>query len=273
MTKINYFTTFMHKKVKTAYRGKTRSVLVYLGIHCFLRSIYAKLVSKITRDIQEHRIANCAVKYYSGDYASWERQRTFEGELPVMERFVDDISDGDVIWDVGANMGTYTCLGESAAENVLAIAFEPVPSNIKRLKKNIAINNSNTVIRNEALDESDGKMGIAAGDGGDGQYSLTSDSDEMQVATVDADSLVESGEVPVPDIIKIDVEGAELRVLRGMEAIINRVDKIYMEVHSSQVADYGGCTDEIETRLTDAGLQHERIHQRGDQYFLRAVRK
>ncbi|SFC75478.1 methyltransferase, FkbM family [Halobiforma haloterrestris] len=170
-------------------------------------------------------------------------------------------------------MGTYTCLAGRAADDVSVVAFEPAPENRERLHCNVALNGVEATVRQEALNETTGQMGLSSRSAGDGQYALTDDQEGMQVSTVEADSLVDQNIISQPSIVKMDVEGAELRVLRRMETILEGVEALYLEVHPSRIEEYGGSTDELEARITDAGHQYKRVHERGNQYFLKAIRR
>lgn len=263
---------WIHTKVKSLYTGPLRRVAVDTGIHSFVKSIYGCTIVKLTGDTKEHEIAGVSVEYRIDDYSAWERQRSFEGELSVMEHFSEDITNGDVVWDIGANMGTYACLAGRSAKEVSVIAFEPVPENIERLRNNLDLNGVDRIIREEALDKSRGEMGMSSEHGGNGQYALTTDNEALQVSTTDADRLVAQNIVPQPSIVKIDVEGAELRVLKGMQNVLGDVKILYLEIHPSNLEEYGGCSNEIEALIASSGFEYEKLHERGDQYFLRAER-
>lgn len=262
----------IHGKVKSLYRESVRSIAVKTGLHRLVRSLYGGAIVQLTDEVQTHEIAGITVEYKTTSYSDWERQRSFKGELLVMEQFINDLAEEAIVWDIGANMGTYTCLAGQTAENVSVVAFEPAPKNRERLYSNIELNGITATVQKEALDETTRQMGLSSKSDSDGQYSLTEDQSELQVSTTDADSLVDQGCVPQPDIVKIDVEGAELRVLRGMKNVLKEVECLYLEVHPSRIAEYGGSTNEVESCITAAGLDYEKIHERGDQYFLRAVR-
>ncbi|WP_117594481.1 FkbM family methyltransferase [Haloprofundus halophilus] len=263
----------VHKKVKSLYRGPVRSAAIKTGLHDFARHAYGEVITLFVSDIQTHKIAGITAKYKISNYSDWERQRSFTGEIPVMKQFVKEITAGDTVWDVGANMGSYTCLAGRAQDDVSVVAFEPAPKNRVRLRNNIELNNITATIRQEALDETIGQMGLFSENDSDGQYSLTESQEGLQVPTTDADNLVNRGIVPQPDHVKIDVEGAELRVLRGMETTLKEVKCLYLEVHPSKVSEYGGSVDEIKTHIAAAGLEYEKIHERGEEFFLRAVRR
>jgi arsenate reductase-like glutaredoxin family protein len=76
--------------------------------------------------------------------------------------------------------------------------------------------------------------------------------------------------------MKIDVEGAELKVLSGLEGILqnNReLRTIYCEVHPDLIKNYGRTAEEIKKLLEESGFEVKKIHNREGQYYLKATKK
>ena len=262
----------IHRTINSLYQGPVRTVAVRTGIHSILRDLYGRSIVALFDDVQVRKVGNTTVVYDTTDYSAWNRQRDFQGEIPVMTRFAEDVADASVVWDVGANMGTYACLAGKAAEDVTVVTFEPAPENVARLKRNLDLNNIKSIIQEKALDETNGEMWLSSDQNGDGQYSLTDNNRGSRVTTAEADRLVEQNIVPHPSVVKIDVEGSELRVLEGMRTILQDINYLYLEIHPSKITDYGGNVHEIEEILSDSGLKHKKIYERGSEYFLRAQR-
>lgn len=128
---------------------------------------------------------------------------------------------GDLFVDVGANVGTYTVLASGAA-GARAVAFEPIPLTFSRLKRNLAVNELNALV--DARREG---VGAAAG-----RLLFSTDRDTNNHAITPGEPGSESAlEVPVttlddaltglaPTLLKIDVEGMEVDVLRGATAVL-----------------------------------------------------
>jgi FkbM family methyltransferase len=149
-----------------------------------------------------------------------------EPELAALHRF---LSAGDVLVDVGANIGLFTLLGAHlVGPGGRVLAVEPGRVSIGRLEANLALNTLPQVsLVRAALADAPGEMAlyhVALGD--DPQaYSLLSDGSDMaremvQVTTLDR--LAEAEGLTRLDCIKIDVEGAEPMVLAGGEATLAR---------------------------------------------------
>lgn len=130
-------------------------------------------------------------------------------ELVVTDFLTRRLQPGTVFLDVGANIGFYSMLALAANANVFA--FEPVPS----IYDFLAWNAPGAVRYKIALSDETGTakfadFGVLSGEG-----SLVSSSSHMIIVqTQTLDQWFAQHRI-VPDVIKIDVEGAEMRVLRG----------------------------------------------------------
>jgi len=146
------------------------------------------------------------------------------------------ITVGSVVYDIGAHVGFYTLLASAlVGPRGKVIAFEPLPRNIRYLKEHLRLNRCDNVLVVEVAvgDES----GIASFEEGPNSYtSHLSPKGCFKVKTVRLDDLVLSGEIPLPDYMKIDVEGAEFLVLSGAKSILsNYHPTIFLATHGSVV--------------------------------------
>jgi FkbM family methyltransferase len=133
------------------------------------------------------------------------------------------------IWDVGANVGSISLPLAAWNSAVSIYAFEPSPPVFTRLLGNLKRNPallSRIHPRQEALSDISGSVpffvsneAFNSGVGGLGP-SLNRAATPVEVITRRGDDLIQSGAVPAPSLIKIDVEGFELEVLRGLERFL-----------------------------------------------------
>jgi FkbM family methyltransferase len=130
------------------------------------------------------------------------------------------VRPGCVIFDVGANFGHYSItLGGKLLNNGAIHAFEPFPPNVERLKINIALNQlENTVrVHKVALSDGDGSGFMTVRDDNSGSATLAAtgkvSGHEVRMTTLD--SFCSNFGLERLDLIKIDVEGHEERLLRG----------------------------------------------------------
>lgn len=125
------------------------------------------------------------------------------------------VSKGSVVYDIGANVGFYTLLASVlVGEQGQVVAFEPAPRNLLYLRFHLQMNRvTNVTVVEAAVADSSGVRLFDAGP--DPSMGFISDRGNLSVKVVTIDELVHSGEAPAPTHLKIDVEGAELSVLRG----------------------------------------------------------
>ena len=142
------------------------------------------------------------------------------------------LSKDSVCFDIGANVGLYTLLFSRFARQVYA--FEPLPRNIYFLYKTLAINNiDNAVIvtaavaehlqQNRFLVSENCALGMLSNKGG------------QPVLSVSVDEFCRFHGV-IPDVVKIDVEGGELDVLKGARGVLSaNKPVIFLSVHSGEL--------------------------------------
>jgi FkbM family methyltransferase len=176
-------------------------------------------------------------------FASMIRRRRFatnELEYALLDGLV---SPGDWVLDIGANIGAYTLrLSELAGADGRVIAFEPVPDTFELLAANTALLQSkNVTLINAAASDKAGVVGMTIPkfeSGLDNFYMahLSEQTLGLRVLCVTVDSLA----LPHPiRLAKIDAEGHELSVLKGMSGILRR-DKphLIVEDNSEDVLPY-----------------------------------
>jgi FkbM family methyltransferase len=176
----------------------------------------------------------------------------------VTEIFEKTIRKGDVVLDIGANIGYYTLI---AARKIGAegrvYAFEPEPANFELLKKNVKLNNyRNVVLENKAVSNKNGTSKLYIHPTSTGGHSLTQKSDvQIQVETVTVDSYFEKMERI--DLVKMDIEGAETLVIQGMSDVLrkNKQLKIIMEFDLKTVRHAGFTLRQLTEPLFNHGFR------------------
>ena len=139
---------------------------------------------------------------------------------PVETKIVkENIKKNDVVVDVGANIGYYTLL--MAKNNAVVHSFEPESKNFNLLQKNVSVNNfsSNVTLYNKAVSNFNGSSKLVLSEFSPGQHKLLNSrfgtkSIDIEVTMIDLDKI---------DFAKIDVEGAEFNVLKGMKILPNKI--------------------------------------------------
>ena len=150
---------------------------------------------------------------------------------------------GKIIYDVGGFLGLMTLFFASRAKHV--VTYEPLPESRRRIATNLELNGLNNVtLRDVALSSEPGDLTFTfddlmpGGASGDPEISRELASSALHpklmtvpVTTVDLE--IASGQ-PVPDLIKIDAEGMEYKVLCGMFGLL-AISKpwLYLELHGT----------------------------------------
>lgn len=149
-------------------------------------------------------------------------------ESSVQEALVRQLGPGDVVYDIGANLGFFSLVAARLVGPAGRVfAFEPAPDNAEAIRRNAELNLlTNIVVIPRAVFSRSGSARLQVVD--DQSWSRLEEFGEhpdtervLEVETVTIDELVGSGELPPPALVKIDVEGAELAVLEGMRATID----------------------------------------------------
>jgi FkbM family methyltransferase len=157
-------------------------------------------------------------------------------EMPMQRCFTEVVHTGDVVLDIGANAGFYTLLAARfTAPNGHVFAFEPLPANLEVLRRHMTLNQVTHVqIMPIALADQNGETFFRTAMNNSMGH-LTSDGD-LRVTVRSLDALLAEGTIPLPNVLKVDVEGAELRVLQGAKQLLSQAHPtIILATHGSQV--------------------------------------
>ena len=166
----------------------------------------------------------------SANYSCW--RGTYE--LVKQRLFVAELHRGTVVFDIGAHVGFYTLLAASiVGTSGKVVAFEPLEFNVAKLRRNIALNHMSADVIECAVADRDGearfKRGVDSYTGGLHEVGVS-------VAVVTLDALRAAGTLPDPDVMKIDVEGAEALVLKGASnTIATSRPTIFLATHGFTV--------------------------------------
>lgn len=158
----------------------------------------------------------------------------------IYEKFETDlvkqeIKKGDVVIDIGANIGYYTLIFAKLVGNTGKVfAFEPDPTNFQLLKKNIEANGyTNVILEQKALSNKEGKVTLALSKQNTAGHHIISEQQDsknsIQVDAIIADNYFKNFEHKI-NFIKMDVEGAESIVLGGMTNMLRNNTELKMMV-------------------------------------------
>lgn len=198
------------------------------------------------------------------------RAETFSTKEPETLGWINAMSNGAVLWDIGANVGLYTIYA-AKARNCEVYAFEPSVFNLEVLARNIFINgctkagdtkkgrvvivpialSNRTALNNMKLSSTEWGGALSTfGEnyGWDGQPIFKTF--EFGTIGIRMDDLNHSMAIPTPDFIKIDVDGIEHLILSGGEEVLSAVKGVLIEVNDAFEEQATQCA----TLLSKAGL-------------------
>jgi FkbM family methyltransferase len=172
-------------------------------------------------------------------------------ESSVQEAMLRHLGKGGVFYDIGANLGFFSLLGAHLAghDEGHVYAFEPTPDNVAAIRRNASLNGvPNITVIEKAVSRETGRAQLQVVD--DQSWSKLADYGEhplteqvLEVETVAIDDLVEAGTVRPPTVVKIDVEGAELAVLEGMErTVASYSPALIVELHDTHAEFVAWCS-------------------------------
>lgn len=179
-------------------------------------------------------------------------------ELQKVRLILRRLQAGMTFVDVGANKGDFTLIAARiVGPKGAVISIEPEPGNFEWLARSIDLNGyCNVRAERVALSDTEGTARLWLGEKS-GWHTLfqrkDGEGDSVEVATRTLDSLVAQMNVPRVDMLKIDVEGWELPVLRGAMRTLRRNPKIVLllDIHPQLGANVG----EITCLLREIGLR------------------
>jgi len=184
--------------------------------------------SKIFVHKNDPGISRALIKFNKAK-SKWPREPEF------MEISSQEINSGDVVLDIGANIGFMTTFFSKLNGQSQIYALEPDPSNFKLLKENIAKLDIDSSVHaeNVAVWKSDGVVDLNISKSSNLHSIHNSDSgDKISIPAVTVSSFLTNKKNP--NFIKMDVEGAEVEIFEGMKNFVLNTDhtiKILVEVH------------------------------------------
>lgn len=204
-------------------------VLIINGFAMLLgKRFYAIFLDQITR--KYHRFGKL-IQIVIGDQnvyfacpnrlTRW-RLNTFYTKEPATLKWIEGFSAGEVMWDIGANIGIYSIYAALTRE-ITVFAFEPAPANYALLCENVELNKLNkqvTVFPIALNDKCEiGTLNMTTLDAGSSFSSFTATPSKkpstISLLGYSIDEFIDTFQPPFPQHIKIDVDGIEDKILLG----------------------------------------------------------
>lgn len=186
----------------------------------------------------------------------------FETEL-----LKNQIGSGNTVLDIGANIGYYTLIfAKSVGSEGRVFAFEPDPTNFNLLKQNIALNGyQNVTLEQKAVYSANRTMELFLNEDNQSDHRIYQTKIHQPCVVVDAvslDNYFRNGQTVI-DLIKMDIQGAEMAALQGMARLLknNRDIRLVMEFLPTALSRFGTDPKELLTFLSGMGFNFFNINE------------
>jgi len=203
-------------------------------------------------------------RFWIRNHSDWYRIGSKDTEGNFAQDLIRTLSSSrGAFLDIGAAQGFYSIFAAKAGSRVYAV--DPDPVSLDSIGRNIGLNEDvrgRITVLPVALGNEDGDVVLFSDK--DGKYApslkktVAGLEDKEVVKQSKLDTLVAKGILPIPDVVKIDVEGAEGMVLDGMQATLtseSRPQHIFLEIHKSYLQLFGTDAESIFRKLKGYGYE------------------
>lgn len=199
------------------------------------------------------------IKFYCiGDLSLW-RVRTLMTKEPETIEWMDTFNEGDVFWDIGANIGLYSIYA-AMKKKCRVLAFEPGAANHLLLNRNIEINRQSRnvsafcVALSNRTEIASLNMETTQFGGSMSNFGCTRSVKPFEQGMIGyaVDDFIKTFDPPFPNHIKIDVDGIESKILEGAEKTLSdsRLTSLQVEFDLAKI----GYTIRMSSQIAATGL-------------------
>ena len=185
----------------------------------------------------------------------------------------NQVKEGDIVLDVGAHIGYYTLmLAKSVGTKGKVFSFEPEPHNVEVLKKNISINNYlNITLESKGVSNTSKNCKLYSGLSSSGASRIFKperilsnyNKEPINIQTLVLDEYFSKLDLlDKIDFVKMDIEGAEILALEGMQKILKKSKnlKLFIEFNKEALEDSGSNPKDLLDMLENNGFMIYYVH-------------
>lgn len=248
---------------RAIYRGPVRTLMHKTGAHRYARRVYYPLIQAIEERtaVSERTVTLKTERGEATLQITTNREvDEFAGsetppEADVIDDLLGELRANDVFYDVGSHVGVFSTFAGNAVDSVEIVALEPHPQTVTRLRENLALNDINGTVIEAGVSDQDGKHGFDLRRDSVAGMGVLEDDGGATIMTRSLDSLIAAGDAAPPTVIKSDIAGEEINMIRGGEtAFADHIRLAYIEVHPSNIKDRGATDADLLDQLRDWGF-------------------
>lgn len=268
--------------ISSSFVDEISKQLINMG---FVENLHFKSWDRIKSELFINETDNTDVNYIAEITRFWDLGCKFEINSKIEEHRVVHLSDeeefialmlqeiqeDDIFYDIGSCVGLIAI--HAAVLSNLVVAFEPDPAYNRILNKNIKLNNleRKIIMVDWAVSNELGEISLyTEGINSNKSPSITNvgDRNGIVIKTNSIDNAIQSNELPVPTLMKIDIEGAELLALQGMAQLLHSSAAprcIFIEIHPAFLVELNSTTVDCFEFLESFGYRKKYINVRNEQ--------
>lgn len=253
----------MKKLIKASLKNLIQSSVNLMGKTATGRFIYSQIINNAMSHTQKINHQGTDLIFSIPNALSKFRAETFSTKEPETLEWIDGMSKGSVVWDIGANVGIYSCYA-AKRRGCKVFAFEPSVFNLELLARNVFLNGLVKQVTIVPLPLSDSLSisrfnmmetewgGALSSFGQEYGYDGKAFCNQFEFSTIglsmnEANTLLK---IPIPDYIKMDVDGIEHLILKGGGRVLQKVRGILVEIND----EFQQQAENADRYLSGAGL-------------------
>ncbi|MDP1773830.1 MAG: FkbM family methyltransferase [Methylobacter sp.] len=233
----------LRRLIRRLYRATMAFVLDVIMMSRLGRFLFEEFLSVLMQRTRKVTHEGVELVFAVPNECSWARADTFSIKEPETLEWVDGMEQGSVVWDIGANVGLYSCYA-AKRRGCKVYAFEPSVFNLELLARNILLNDLTEKVVIVPLPLSDHlsistlNMSMTYWGGAISTFgeSYTWDGTplnkvfEFSTVGLSMDDAMSLLNISQPDYIKMDVDGIEHLILKGGMSVLSKVRGVLIEI-------------------------------------------
>ena len=234
----------MKKAIKKFIKFSIRAALTIAMKTALGRYLFEQVLSTALNRTSSVKHNGMSLTFAAPNSMNHFRVETFSTKEPETLDWIDQMDQGSLVWDIGANVGLYSCYA-AKARGCTVFAFEPSVFNLELLARNIFLNDltERVVIvplpLSERLNISTLNMSMTDWGGALSTFGESYSYDnkplikvfEFRTLGLSMDDAVARLDMAQPDYIKMDVDGIEHLILKGGVTVLSKVKSVLIEIN------------------------------------------